>query len=96
MLGFTMHQLSELIDVTYQQIFKYEHGVNTISAGQLFAIARGSGTPIEYFFEGLATNERQPPRGQDMLIDLMRSLNEMPNEKQLEAISQLVRSLVGV
>lgn len=94
-LGFTMHQFSELIGVTYQQIFKYEHGINTISAGQLFAIARGSGTPIEYFFEGLERNEGQLPRGLDILSDLMSSLHEMQNEKQLEAISQLIRSLVG-
>ena len=91
-----MEQFSELIGVTYQQIYKYEHGINTISAGQLFAIAQGSDTPIEYFFEGLQMNEWYPSRSQDLLTDLMRSLHEMQNEKQLEAISQLIRSLVGV
>ena len=96
MLGLSLLQFSELIGVTYQQVYKYEHGINSIPAGRLYELARGSGTPVEYFFEGLETNASQPPRGQDVLIDFMRSLHEMQNEKQLEAISQLVRSLVGV
>src|SRR5579864_4190708 len=96
MLGLSLLQFSGLIGVTYQQVYKYEHGINSISADRLYELARGSGTPIEYFFEGLDTNECQPPRGQGRLIDLMRSLTEVRNERQLEAISQLVRSLAGV
>jgi transcriptional regulator with XRE-family HTH domain len=67
-LGLTQPQFAELIGVTFQQVHKYECGKNSISAGRLYEIARGSGTPVEYFFEGLQTNEGQPPPCQSMLL----------------------------
>ena len=40
MLGLTQQQLADLIGVTYQQAHKYERGINRVSAGRLFEIAR--------------------------------------------------------
>jgi transcriptional regulator with XRE-family HTH domain len=40
MLGLTQQQLAEMIGVTYQQAYKYERGINRVSAGRLFEIAR--------------------------------------------------------
>src|SRR5882762_8511128 len=40
MLGLTQQQLAELIGVTYQQAHKYERGINRVSAGRLFELAR--------------------------------------------------------
>jgi transcriptional regulator with XRE-family HTH domain len=90
-LGLTQAQFAGLIGVAYQQVHRYELGINRISAGQLYLIACGTGTPIEYFFEGL----EMPPPYQSMLLDLMRSLGEIENEEYLGVISQIVRSLAG-
>jgi transcriptional regulator with XRE-family HTH domain len=94
-LGLTQQQFGDLIGVTYQQIHKYEHGKNGLSAGQLYELARGSGAPVEYFFEGLEANERQLLPRQRRLLDVIRSLGEIQNEGQKAAIGYLVRSLVG-
>ena len=51
MLGLTQQQMAELIGVTYQQAHKYETGINRISAGRLYQIARALGVEISYFFE---------------------------------------------
>ena len=40
MLGLSQQQMAQLIGVTYQQAHKYERGINRISAGRLFEIAR--------------------------------------------------------
>jgi transcriptional regulator with XRE-family HTH domain len=66
MLDLTQPQLAKLIGVTYQQIHRYELGTNSISASQLYEIARGSGTPVECFFEGLEEEnvELPPPPAQ--------------------------------
>ena len=53
MLGLTQQQLADLIGVTYQQAHKYERGINRVSAGRLFEIARVLSVPVSYFFEGL-------------------------------------------
>jgi len=53
MLGLTQQQLAEMIGVTYQQAHKYERGINRVSAGRLFEIARALSAPISYFYEGV-------------------------------------------
>ena len=53
MLAMSQTRLGELLDLTFQQIQKYEKGTNRISAGRLFDIARIQGVPIDYFFEGV-------------------------------------------
>lgn len=95
MLGLTQLQFSQLLGVTNQQVHKYERGINSISAGQLYEIASGSSTPIAYFFEGLEKEDTKLPPRLSRLLDLMRSLTEMENGKHLEAISQLTRALAG-
>ena len=37
----------------HQQAQKYERGINRVSAGRLFEIARALSTPITYFYEGI-------------------------------------------
>jgi transcriptional regulator with XRE-family HTH domain len=96
MLGLTQQQLAELIGVTYQQAHKYERGINRVSAGRLYEIARVLNAPITYFYEGLGENTPHPeaPR-QRMLLDIARNFAEIKNEKHQEAISQLARVLAG-
>jgi len=53
MLGLTQQQLAEMIGVTYQQAHKYQRGINRVSAGRLFEIARALSAPITYFYEGI-------------------------------------------
>jgi transcriptional regulator with XRE-family HTH domain len=58
MLGLTQQQLAEVIGVTYQQAHKYERGINRVSAGRLFEIARALSAPIMYFYEGFGEEGR--------------------------------------
>jgi DNA-binding XRE family transcriptional regulator len=53
MLGLTQQQLAEMIGVSYQQAHKYERGINRVSAGRLFEIARVLNASITYFYEGI-------------------------------------------
>jgi len=97
MLGLTQQQLADLIGVTYQQAHKYERGINRVSAGRLFEIARVLSVPIGYFYEGLAEgSEPRPPSARErMMLELARNFSEIRNEKHQEAFSQLARALSG-
>ncbi|MBV9996902.1 MAG: helix-turn-helix transcriptional regulator [Caulobacteraceae bacterium] len=53
MLQWTQQRLGSAVGVRFQQIQKYESGVNKISAARLWAIANALGVPVTYFFEGL-------------------------------------------
>lgn len=48
--GWSQEQLAEWVGVTFQQIQKYENGVNRVAAGRLFRIACAFGVEMTYFF----------------------------------------------
>jgi transcriptional regulator with XRE-family HTH domain len=52
-MDITQAELAEAIGLTFQQIQKYEKGVNRVAAATLYRIARVLGVPTAYFFEGL-------------------------------------------
>jgi len=94
--GQTRQQMADLIGVTYQQFHKYEHGMNRLSVGRLYDIARALETPVSYFFEGLEKpQDKDAIKRQRMCLELARNFSAIRNERCQEALSQLARALVG-
>ncbi|MEX2518010.1 MAG: helix-turn-helix transcriptional regulator [Paracoccaceae bacterium] len=105
MVGMTQQQLGEKVGIKFQQIQKYETGMNRISASRLWDIAAALEVSISYFFEGLAgaedmttaaTEARIHPQG-DLLADkealeLVRSYYSIP-EAQRRRLFELARVL---
>ncbi len=54
LLGMSQTKLAGAIGVTYQQIQKYEWGVNRVGASRLFNLGRVLDVPISFFFEDLS------------------------------------------
>ena len=50
-LGLTQTKVAQAINVTFQQIQKYEKGTNGVSSTRLLQIANFLNVPIVYFFE---------------------------------------------
>jgi transcriptional regulator with XRE-family HTH domain len=57
LIGMSQEKLGDHLGLTFQQVQKYEKGVNRIGAGRLFEIARILGVPIDFFYDGVATAE---------------------------------------
>ena len=94
MLGQTQQQLADLIGVTYQQAHKYERGINRVSAGRLFEIARVLSVPVGYFYEGLGEEGGRPETPRErMMLEIARNFGEITNERFQEALSNLARAL---
>jgi transcriptional regulator with XRE-family HTH domain len=55
MLGFSQMKLADALNLTFQQVQKYEKGVNRIGAGRLSQIAQILGVPVAFFFEGFSS-----------------------------------------
>jgi transcriptional regulator with XRE-family HTH domain len=51
LLGMSQEKLADAIDLTFQQIQKYERGTNRVSAGRLFQFSKILSVPVSYFFE---------------------------------------------
>ena len=54
-LGISQERLGEALGITFQQVQKYEKGVNRVSASRLFSIAKALDVPVSYFFEDAET-----------------------------------------
>ncbi len=107
MVGMTQQQLGDIVGIKFQQIQKYETGMNRISASRLWDIAQALGVSISFFFEGFdeVTPEEAPAaetsaqRG-DLLADkealeLVRSYYSIP-EAQRRRLFDLARVLSDV
>jgi len=53
-IGMSQERLAELLGVTFQQVQKYEKGVNRIAASRLFDIAGALDMAVARFFDGLS------------------------------------------
>ena len=54
MMDLTLQDLAGACGVTFQQVHKYESGLCSVSASQLWAIAQALEVPVTYFYENLA------------------------------------------
>lgn len=101
MVGMTQQQLAERVGIKFQQIQKYETGMNRVSASRLWDIADALEVPVSFFFEGLdqknsgAQSEASLPA--DLLSDkealeLVRSYYAIP-ENQRRRLFELARVL---
>ena len=76
-VGLSQDKLAEALGLTFQQVQKYERGLNRVSASKLYDIARTLRASIPYFFEGLASTETvnrkdvSEPDSAEFLYDLV-------------------------
>lgn len=97
MIGMTQQQLADKVGIKFQQIQKYETGMNRVSASRLWDIAETLGVEISFFFEGLSEGASPAPAQADMMaakeaLDLVRSYYAIP-EAQRRRLFDLARVL---
>lgn len=103
MVGMTQQQLGEGVGIKFQQIQKYETGMNRVSASRLWDIASALEVPISFFFEGIEDESvsiesmLEPQNKGDLLADkealeLVRSYYSIP-EQQRRRLFDLARVL---
>jgi transcriptional regulator with XRE-family HTH domain len=100
MVGMTQQQLAEKVGIKFQQIQKYETGMNRVSASRLWDIAEALSVPVAFFFEGLGATEAELAEVAvpgDILADkealeLVRSYYAIP-ENQRRRLFDLARVL---
>ena len=100
MNGTTQQQLAEKVGIKFQQIQKYETGMNRVSASRLWDIAHALDVPVSFFFEGLGEGD-VPMAASDMpsdvlsdreALELLRSYYAIP-ENQRRRLFDLARVL---
>lgn len=90
-LGMTMPELAALVGVSQQQIHKYEHGTNRISAGRLYAIAKALSCQPDDLYPGL--DDVEPLRLNSRGLAFMRLAAALPLDK-LQTLRAATRNLL--
>jgi transcriptional regulator with XRE-family HTH domain len=53
LLGMSQERLGDQLGLTFQQVQKYERGINRVGASRLFDLARVLDVPISFFFDDM-------------------------------------------
>jgi transcriptional regulator with XRE-family HTH domain len=107
LLGMSQERLGEQLGLTFQQVQKYEKGVNRIGASRLFDLAHILGVPVQFFYDEIPSApmvgfSEQP--AESFVIDFLSSRDGLELNKAFvkvtdprvrRAIIELVRSLAG-
>lgn len=109
MQGMSQESIGESIGVTFQQIQKYERGINGIRSSKLYELAKALKVPVSFFFEGMAGDEGKysipgaadsGDGGFDMeltssreSIELMRAFHKITDPQLRGKILDLVRAM---
>lgn len=110
LLGMSQEKLGEQLGLTFQQVQKYEKGVNRIGASRLFDMARVLGVQVQFFYDeapaaasAMAPGMTEVPAEAyvpDILttregLELNKAFARISDARVRRAIVELVRSLAG-
>jgi len=85
-LGLSQQELGKLLNITFQQIQKYEKGVNRVSSGKLYELSKVLKAPVTYFFEGI---EEETSDSNEMY----KAINYNDLNKEILVISRLLSTI---
>ena len=111
MLDLSQADLGNALGITFQQVQKYEKGVNRIGASRLFQISKILDVPVQFFFEeapysgdGNAVRGTAEPDSEAFILeflnsreglDLNRAFVKIGDAKVRKSVVDLVRALSG-
>jgi transcriptional regulator with XRE-family HTH domain len=103
--GLSQEALGQRVDVSFQQIQKYERGTNRVGASRLYEFAKVLSVPVETFFDGLPSDARDDDEARAAVTqlaqfarskeggELMMAFASIKDVKARRQILQLIRTL---
>jgi len=102
LMGMSQSVLGETVGLTFQQVQKYERGINRISASRLYEFANVLGVSVDYFFEPLSYNTDNQdllPEGLDdpvrmrEILALVRAYYAIEDSDVRRSVFELTKSM---
>ena len=85
--------VAKKLDLSFQQIQKYEIGSNRIAASRLYELSKILEVPTSYFFEGLSDEDIAPNRGK---TDILSAVASIKDESVRSRIVSLIEDVSGM
>lgn len=89
--GISRQTLSDRIEITHQQLAKYERGINRLSAARLWEFSRIFNVPVGYFFE---TQALEISKGDKISRQATKHFLQLPSMKDKNMVNELIKRLV--
>lgn len=96
--GLTQQMLATHIGVSYQQVHKYESGMNRMSLARLSRIAGAVGKSLPDLLDGLDDEAPSPTRlhpNHRLIIDLAQAARSIADRRQMVALLAMARAMAG-
>jgi len=101
-LGLTQTKVAQAINVTFQQIQKYEKGTNGVSSSRLLQLSQFLKVPIVYFYEDYKGYKDDKDKsedsnsGDDLNYSFLTKTFASLSKSQKEKILQVLRNTIGL
>ena len=89
LLGMSQERLGEALGLTFQQVQKYESGVNRVSASRLFDLSRVLEVPIGFFFDDVPDVVLSRRETLELVAAYYRILDPAVRQRVLDLIKSL-------
>lgn len=86
--GMTQKELAQKLDVSFQQVQKYERGANRLSIDQLWLLSCLFNVPVSYWYNAMPTTERQAKKHSDE-----PSAYDLPSDRSALVLLQAYQSI---
>tara|TARA_X000000368_G_C22506911_1_gene483149 strand:+ start:138 stop:506 length:369 start_codon:yes stop_codon:yes gene_type:complete len=98
-LGLTQTKVAQAINVTFQQIQKYEKGTNGVSSNRLMQLSQFLKVPITYFYEDYKyykdLKDSNPVETEDLNYSFLSKTFSSLSKSQKEKILQVLRNTIS-
>ena len=91
-LGLTQTKVAKAINVTFQQIQKYEKGTNGVSSSRLMQLSSFLKVPITYFYEDYADSQTAVDSTEDLNYSFLIKTFGRLSENQKSKIIQILKN----
>jgi transcriptional regulator with XRE-family HTH domain len=102
LLGMSQEKLGEKLGLTFQQVQKYEKGINRIGASRLFDLAQVLGVSVQFFYDdaplpepraietmAAADGHHQGPADEHSIVEFLRSRDGLELNRAFVRISDI-------
>ena len=105
-LKLSQKDLADHVGYSYQQVQKYEKGLNRVSSSVLFEFSKALDVPVAYFFEGLPKKRTRPnadkgqsatafatdPTRKSDVIQMVQDFDRIENIRARRRLQEAVRA----
>lgn len=109
LLGLSQENLADSVGLTFQQIQKYERGINRVGASRLFQFAKILNVPIGFFFDDMSDEisddpghgsvpesaHENDPLGKSEVREFVRAYYLISDRAMRRRIFELVKSIAA-